>query len=598
MGYFNHAHYVEVTMHFRCNLKCKHCMIEDTMDRLRPESDDEFEKLIQLNAREDLWRGIVFTGSEMTLRDDLPDLARRARSHGFDHVRIQTHGMRLAKRDYCRKLIDAGIDEFFVSITAADAGNHDAITEVPGSFDKALKGLENLDGFEGVVSFTNTVITKRSYRQLPQVVDRLSHLKRLVQMDFWNYWPMRDTDDKDLIVSHKDILPYLIRAVERAQALGRSVEIKNFPECLLGEQREALDNDQPKLVIDPSFWKEFHSNGFHQCVHRDVCGSTKCLGLTTAYARKFGWEEKFLSPLGKPEIPEDVQPKESCKLDGLYSPLETAVSATSERQRSLVDAVADLGVPFTSEKSFRICHGTLDTDRFLLTLNKRYIRNRPNQTVMGVCRALQMPEDLLAGLGKQLAIARFVHFGYERRGDAELYKVYLEFSMPQRVNSDPRLLYVAFKWDCQHSERQVETKYHWFPRLSGEQIQRRITRLYDRPDGHALEQVGSIIRLAEERNPETPFRYLEVTEAGNQRRSFDLNLYDAELRMKDLTNPLAGIARHHQIPEGEFKQLFDTIQREPIGHLAGGMHREGVDFFNVYYGVERHQPNAAIGSSE
>ncbi len=81
MGYFNHAHYVEVTMHFRCNLKCEHCMIEDTMDRLRPESDDDFEKLIQLNAREDLWRGIVFTGSEMTLRDDLPDLARRARSH-------------------------------------------------------------------------------------------------------------------------------------------------------------------------------------------------------------------------------------------------------------------------------------------------------------------------------------------------------------------------------------------------------------------------------------------------------------------------------------------------------------------------------------
>ena len=82
-------------------------MLEDTMDRLRPESDDDFEKLIQLNAREDLWRGIVFTGSEMTLRDDLPDLARRARSHGFDHVRIQTHGMRLAKRDYCRELVDA-----------------------------------------------------------------------------------------------------------------------------------------------------------------------------------------------------------------------------------------------------------------------------------------------------------------------------------------------------------------------------------------------------------------------------------------------------------------------------------------------------------
>ena len=35
------------------------------------------------------------------------------------------------------------------------------------------------------------------------------------------------------------------------------MEIKNFPECLLGEDRDALDNTQPKLLIDPAFWQEF-----------------------------------------------------------------------------------------------------------------------------------------------------------------------------------------------------------------------------------------------------------------------------------------------------------------------------------------------------
>ncbi|MBJ44696.1 MAG: radical SAM protein [Planctomycetaceae bacterium] len=197
MGYFNHDHYVEVTMHFRCNLKCEHCMIEETMDRLEPESDEDFEKLIHFNRREHLWKGIVFTGSEVTLRNDLPDLTRRAREHGFDHVRIQTHGMRLADRNYCRELVDAGVDEFFVSVTAADADTHDRITEVPGSFAKTIQGLENLEQFGEIVTFTNTVITKLSYRQLAQVVSRLSHLQRLVQMDFWNYWPMSDTDEAD-----------------------------------------------------------------------------------------------------------------------------------------------------------------------------------------------------------------------------------------------------------------------------------------------------------------------------------------------------------------------------------------------------------------
>jgi MoaA/NifB/PqqE/SkfB family radical SAM enzyme len=293
---FPAADYVELTMHFKCNLACEHCMIEGTMDWLKPESMDGFERILALNAQQRRWKGIILTGSEVTLRSDLPQLARQARSSGFEHVRIQTHGMRLADRDYCRELIEAGVDEYFVSVTAADAATHDAITAGPGSFDKTVRGLENLDAFEGVTSLTNTVITKRSYRQLPAVVERLSHLRRLAQMEFWNFWPMRETDDKDLIASHLDVLPFLRQAIAQAKRYGRSVEVKNFPECLLGEDRAALNNEQPKLIIDEEFWPQFMRNGFHQCVHRSYCGARRCLGLNTAYVHKYGWQGDALVP--------------------------------------------------------------------------------------------------------------------------------------------------------------------------------------------------------------------------------------------------------------------------------------------------------------
>ena len=298
---FRAEDYVELTMHFKCNLKCEHCMIEGTMDWLRPESTDQFERILAQNAQQGRWKGLVLTGSEVTLRRDLPELARAARASGFAHVRIQTHGMRLADEAYCRELVDAGVDEYFVSVTAADAASHDAITGVPGSFERTLRGLENLEAFAGVATLTNTVITQRSYRQLPQVVERLGHLRRLVQMDFWNYWPMRESDDKDLVASHVDVLPYLREAIARGRSYGRTVEVKNFPECLLGEQGDALNNDQPKLVIDPEFWPEFMRNGFHQCVHRSHCGSRRCLGLNTAYIRKYGWHADLLVPLPKEE---------------------------------------------------------------------------------------------------------------------------------------------------------------------------------------------------------------------------------------------------------------------------------------------------------
>lgn len=93
----DHSRYISVTMEFRCNLRCTHCMIEGTMDRLPPTSDEEFGSILRDQSERRPWDGLILTGSEITLRRDLGDLVRRARAAGFAHVRIQTHGMHLAR---------------------------------------------------------------------------------------------------------------------------------------------------------------------------------------------------------------------------------------------------------------------------------------------------------------------------------------------------------------------------------------------------------------------------------------------------------------------------------------------------------------------
>jgi len=279
-------------------------MIEGTMDYLVPESIDKFKELLDFNAKEKHWKGLILTGSEITLYKELPKLVQMARQSGFQHVRIQTHGMKLARKNYCRRLIEAGGDEFFVSVAGADAESHDGITTVPGSFDKTLRGLENLDAYDHVVAITNTVVTNRSYHLLPDLVDNLGHIKHLKQMEFWVYWPMKETDKKNLIPNHLDMLPYLKHAVTRARKLGRDVEIKNFPECLLEEDGDLLVNDQPQLYIDPKFWSQFERNGFYQCIYKEQCSSKQCLGLNTAYIKKYGWEDDILHPLTEYEVKE------------------------------------------------------------------------------------------------------------------------------------------------------------------------------------------------------------------------------------------------------------------------------------------------------
>jgi MoaA/NifB/PqqE/SkfB family radical SAM enzyme len=297
LGRFDHNRYVSMTMEFRCNLKCVHCMIEGSMDRLAPQTFEQFRRVLERNEKTRQWTGLILTGSEITLHRDLPEWVRLARASGFERVRIQTHGMRLANRAYCEELIAAGVNEFFISITSADAASHDAITAVPGSFDKTVRGLEVLDEFDEIVTITNSVVTSRSFRDLPALVRNLQPLRRLAQMEFWFYFPMSEKDDKDLVASHIDALPYLRESIALLRAQGRGIEVKNFPECLLGEDRDALYNHQPKLLIDPAFWTEFERNGFHQCVYRAQCASAQCLGLNSAYIAKFGNHADRLVPL-------------------------------------------------------------------------------------------------------------------------------------------------------------------------------------------------------------------------------------------------------------------------------------------------------------
>ena len=249
-----------MTMEFRCNLRCVHCMIEDTMHRLAPELADQFDELLAENARASALEGIDPHRFRNHVASRSADLARRARAAGFEHVRIQTHGMHLAQQAYCDAWSEAGVDEYFVSVAGPDAETHDAITTVPGSFDKTLRGLEILDGNPKAVTLTNTVVTKPKLqtsaggRRSPRAFasSRSDGVLGLLadERSGRQGFGRRHTAKS---------LPYLREALSRARALGRGVEVKNFPQCLLGDDGAGADEHAAAAVHRPGVLAGIHA---------------------------------------------------------------------------------------------------------------------------------------------------------------------------------------------------------------------------------------------------------------------------------------------------------------------------------------------------
>jgi uncharacterized radical SAM superfamily Fe-S cluster-containing enzyme len=129
---------VEVTED--CNLSCDFCFASSGPGG-KQKSADEVLQLLDVIDDNGGPRPIQFSGGEPTVRDDLPALIAEAADRGFDHIEVNTNGLRLAQEEgYAQALADAGVTaiylqfdglerETYIDIRSADIldAKHDAI---------------------------------------------------------------------------------------------------------------------------------------------------------------------------------------------------------------------------------------------------------------------------------------------------------------------------------------------------------------------------------------------------------------------------------------------------------------------------------------
>jgi hypothetical protein len=260
----------------------------------------------------------------------------------------------------------------------------------------------------------------------------------------------------------------------------------------------------------------------------------------------------------------------------------------------LVHLVECLNTHFVWERSVRLCRGALLDRRFLLTVARDAFPGDAAETILSMCRRLAMPDAALAAAHGFVPAASFVHFGFEENETSCLYKVYLEFDQKNAQPGVPFLLHLAFKWDTADGSRHVQTQYLLHAGLSLPGMLGRLADIYrDSRGPESFAIVEGVLQLAVARGHVA--NYLEVTEALNERRSFDLNLYDAQLQVQDLYPFLAEMCGHFSISLSQFQAVYEPIKTCRFGHLAGGVHRGGQDFFNLYFGAERRQGKTTAG---
>ncbi|MBL7148113.1 MAG: radical SAM protein [Nanoarchaeota archaeon] len=286
----------DITVGYQCNCNCLFCSVGDKRKELIKTTED-----IELDILEAKKLGVDVLGlggGEPTIRKDIFEIVNFAKKQGFPTIRIQTNGQMFAYDWFVDKIIEAGANFFRFSIHGHNAKLHDKQTRVPGSFDRAIKGINNLKkrGFSVEVDI---VINKVNYKFLPQFIEYLLSLGVFkFGFIYQTYVGNVNKNIDKLAIRISEVTPYLKEALEIAKNynVDKNVII-NIPFCLIEKYKKDTVEEAGfnTVIFNPEKTIDLDLNRFEDKIKTKGCKKCKynnqCCGVWNDYAAIFGLGE-------------------------------------------------------------------------------------------------------------------------------------------------------------------------------------------------------------------------------------------------------------------------------------------------------------------
>ena len=252
---------------------------------------------------------VVFSGGEVTLRNDIVPLVKAARQLKYETVVVLTNGRRLSDPELTVALLEGGVTRFGLSLYGHTPELHEQVTRVPGSFAQTLQGIATIQrcsNHQTPIS-ANCVIVPSNFRYLADMVELLVSVDiRMIQLTY-----VVPVGRASRIFSRPDMptmsetMPYVHKAVELFLSLccstpRTSAAVAFYPFCVLsglepfsevlGQAQTYFASDDGNLVpieheIDRQKLKVKRPR-CNRCSFTDLCD-----GVWQAYIEARGWSE-------------------------------------------------------------------------------------------------------------------------------------------------------------------------------------------------------------------------------------------------------------------------------------------------------------------
>ena len=287
-----------------CNFKCGYC---------RGQRKDLKKNLTYEEAKQicDYWcddnlENIRFSGGEPTLWKGLVELVQHVKSRGVNRIAISSNGS--ASLDMYDRLIDAGVNDFSISLDACCASYGDLMAGKKGVWENVVKCIKHVS--KKVYTTVGIVVTEESVSTLKDIIIfaanlGVSDIRIISAAQFNQILNVAETIPEE-IYSKYPILKYRINNIFNGINV-RGIQENDSKKCWIAlddmvvagdhhfpcviymrEQGDPIGTVGPNMRQDRLEWIKNHNT------HSDPICKKNCLDCIILYNNKFESENSYV----------------------------------------------------------------------------------------------------------------------------------------------------------------------------------------------------------------------------------------------------------------------------------------------------------------
>ena len=165
----NAPYKADLALTYSCNNDCPHCYNDPSRFDMPPLDRTGWRRVLDVMAKVGVPH-VIFTGGEPTMHPDVLGIVEDAVARGLV-AGMNSNGRRYAVGDFAERMKAAGLDHLQVTIESHRKDVHDAMVGA-SAWEQSTRGVRRARE-AGILTITNTTLTKANAREIDDILDFL-----------------------------------------------------------------------------------------------------------------------------------------------------------------------------------------------------------------------------------------------------------------------------------------------------------------------------------------------------------------------------------------------------------------------------------------